>query len=225
MTLRVLDKPVLRQALVSARVADSVTGRGPAEFAAELDYDPAGAPEDWRPFPAHFRRSADGWFTFHLDPEREAPALTGIASLRLRVTVRVPGLAPVQQIRTVNAADLALETRSVQVAGRAVDLKRIKGAPFDFSLQIDPAPVALAGFVLRDNDPATPAPLASVTITDPASAVSATTDANGWFRLDALPLARSVGIRATDGARVVNQVVHPDFSKPVNETVLSVSTA
>jgi hypothetical protein len=57
---------------------------------------------------------------------------------------------------TVPITDLALEDASRTIEGHAIVLKRVEGAPFDLSVEIDPAAVALQGIVLHANDPAQP---------------------------------------------------------------------
>lgn len=224
MTLVALDTPALRQAIVSGRVADAITGAGLDVHTAELHYNIPAISSDWVAFPAQFCSSTGGWFSFQSDPWRTALEFVGIAQVNLRVRFGLIGRPEAERIVLVDTDQLRTEDANVTIGGKPAVVKRIPGAPFEFSLSLDPAPVALAGYVLRDNDPAAPAPSASVSILDPASATTATTDASGWFRLDALPLANTVTIRAADGGNTVDQVVHPDFSKPVNETVLSVST-
>ena len=226
MRLVALDSPApLSQALVTGQLTDSVTQRGIELFDARLEYEPTGGGGTFRPFPARFRRSGGGYFAFHLDPAREMPAMTGALQPALRVTFAAAGRQEVSRTDQIAIAELALVTEEVVIDGKSTDIQRVAGAPFDFSETIAPSAVALAGYVFRDHDPDDPAAGAAVSIIAPPSVVTATTDAAGWFRLDSLPIAADVTVRVVDGPRAADFAIRPDFSTPVNETVLSVSTA
>ncbi|MEV8467473.1 carboxypeptidase-like regulatory domain-containing protein [Fluviibacterium sp. DFM31] len=224
MVLKAYAPPMTRQAVATGRLAQGVTGFALPVFEAELHYEDPGAADRWLPYPAVFRRGDGGWFSFQLDPQSAAPAFEAVDPLRLRVTFAVPGREPFEETRTIPGADLRPTQTSITVVGDSVQVTLLPGAPVDFSGVLDPLPVALAGYVLRDNDSETPAPNATVSILAPVSATTATTDAGGWFRLDALPVAEEVTVRATDGLHVTDRTIRIDFNKPVNETILSVTT-
>jgi len=219
-----LDAPALRQALVTGRFTDRVTGRGIEILDVRLEYQLPGPDTEFKPLQARLQRSRGGYFAFHLDPGREMPRFEGVSQISLRVTWLAPGREAVSQTVQVDAADLAIVTEQVDIDGQTAQIEKVAGAPFDFSASVDPAPVALAGHVLRDHDPDAPAAGASIEVIDPTSTATATADAVGWFRVDALPVAAQVTLRVTDGANAAEHVIRPDFSTPVNETVLSVST-
>lgn len=224
MSLLSLDTPALRQALVTGRFTDRVTARGIETFDARLEYQLPGPDTAFEPLPARLQRSRGGYFAFHLDPGREMPRFEGATQVSLRVTWLAPGREVISQTVQIDAADLGVVPEEVVLDGRTARIEKVAGAPFDFSESVDPAPVALAGHVLRDHDPDTPAAGATIEVTDPTSTAIATADAAGWFRIDALPVAAQVTLRVTDGANTAETVIRPDFGTPVNETVLSVST-
>lgn len=225
MTFVALSEPLARQAVATGRLTEGITGFAFPVFDAALHYEDPGSAGRWLDYPATFKRGNGGWFAFHLDPQRAAPALDGIAQVNLRMTFAVPGRSPLEVTRSTPGPDLQPTETAVTIAGQPVNVLLLPGAPVDFSTSLDPLPVALAGYVLRDHDPETPAPGATVSITAPAAPTTTLTDAAGWFRLEPLPLAAAVTVRATDGARSVEQTVHTDFSTPINQTILSVSTA
>lgn len=205
----------VRQTIAAGRAAERITERGLTALSATLSFRAGTDP--LRPLPARFHLRAEGYFAFGLIPERDMPDLSAASSVTLRAEFERHGTAPVAVEATVPGAALALEEVERTVAGRTVTVERIAGAPFDLSLMVDPAPVALAGIVLRDHDPAAPA--AGVTVTAGPAAVL--TDAGGRFFLPALPLVAEVELELTDGTETTTQPFHIDYETPVNRVSLS----
>jgi hypothetical protein len=119
--------------------------------------------------------------------------------------------------RTVAGSDLALTEVSRTVAGQTLIVTTIAGAPFDLSAEIDPAPVALAGIVLRDHDPAEP--LAGIGVA--AGGAPAVTDGAGRFFIPALPLAAELSLTLTEGGTTTILPLRVDFAQPINKATLS----
>ena len=225
MSLLSADAPWLRQAFVAGRLTDSVTQRGIDTFDARLDYDRLGDGTGYLPFPARFKRGAQGYFVFHLDPGSQFPSIEGLDPVGVRVTFAAGSHVERSATRSIAAPGLEIVTEEIVLGGKTVEVEKVAGAPFDFSSSVEPLPVALSGYVFRDHDPEEPATGAMIEVIDPVSAANAMADAAGWFRIDALPVVAAVRLRVTDGARTAQFVLLPDFSTPMNETVLSVSTA
>lgn len=145
----------VRQTIASGRAAERITGRALTGLSATLSFRVGTGL--FRPLPARFHSRAEGYFAFGLIPARDLPDVGGAPSVTLRADFERTGGAPAAVEATVPGAALALEEIERDLGGRTVRIERIAGAPFDLSLSVDPAPVALAGIVLRDHDPAAPA--------------------------------------------------------------------
>lgn len=205
----------VRQTIAAGRIAERITGRGLAVRSASLSFRTGAGP--YRPVPARFHARAEGHFAFGLTPGRDLADQSAVPLVTLRAEFRLDGAAPVTVETTVPGPDLALEEAERQVGGRTVRVQRFAGAPIDLSLTVDPAPVALAGIVLRGHDPAAPA--TSVTVT--AGAASTVTDDGGRFFLPALPLLAAVDLELVDGPTTSLHPYRIDFEKPVNRVTLS----
>jgi hypothetical protein len=205
----------VRQTIASGRAAERITGRALTGLSATLSFRVGTGL--FRPLPAQFHSRAEGYFAFGLIPGRDLPGVSAAPSVTLRAEFERAGAAPAAVEATVPGAALALEEIEQDLGGRTVRIERIAGAPFDLSLSVDPAPVALAGMVLRDHDPAAPA--AGVTVT--AGSASAVTDSGGRFFLPALPLLAEVALHLTDGPTTKTQTFHIDYETPVNRVSLS----
>jgi hypothetical protein len=209
----------VRQTIASGRAAERITGRALTALSATLSFRVGTGL--FRPLPARFHSRAEGYFAFGLIPARDLPDPSAAPSFTLRAELELEleraGAAPAAVEATVPGAALALEEVEQDLGGRTVRIERIAGAPFDLSLSVDPSPVALAGIVLRDHDPATPA--AGVTVT--AGSTSAVTDSGGRFFLSALPLLAEVALDLTDGPTTTTQPFHIDYETPINRVSLS----
>jgi hypothetical protein len=205
----------LRQTLAAGRLSERVTGRSLVATSATLSAKGAAGP--LLPIAARFATLGEGWFAFNVVPTRDMPAPPGAGAVTLHASFQVDGHPPLVAEATVPVADLALEDASRTIDGQVIVLKRVKGAPFDLSAAIDPAPVALQGIVLHANDPAQP--VAGVTVeAGPATTV---TDTSGRFFLGTLPLQAVVMLRLTKNASSASQTFQIDYDRPVNTVTLS----
>lgn len=105
----------------------------------------------------------------------------------------------------------------------AVPVESVAAAPIILKLALKPKPVMLAGLVVSDNQLAAPVPGAEGQITGPGGTL-VTTDNTGRFRFDAPPLALSLPLKVTLGARTVQAVHLTDFATPVNFVTLNLPT-
>jgi len=209
------DRPSASQAIAVGRAAERITGRALADLSATLWYRTGMEP--FLPLAVRFRMGAEGYFAFALMPDRDLPDVSGAPSVVLRAQFQRRGVALDPVEATVPGAALAIEEIERPVGGRIVRIRRIAGRPVDLSLSVDPRPVALAGIVIRDHDPAVPA--AGVTVT--AGLTSTVSDAGGRFFLPALPSLPDLVIQLADGATTSNHHVHLDHETPVNRVSLS----
>lgn len=205
--------------LLRGQVRNSLTGAG---LAAELSLEhDQGA--GFRPLPFPIRQQPGGWFAISARLSDIAARLRIGQPLTLRLTANAPGHRPGVLTRVLTAAQFARVTGSITVKGVAVPVDRIAAAPVILDLVLPPRAVMLAGIVLADNDPATPVSGARVRITGPGG-MAVTTNAAGRFRFDAPPLALTLPLRVTKGARVTVSSHITDFATPVNFITLNLST-
>jgi hypothetical protein len=219
--LRALDGPVVREALVTGRVRDALTGVG---LGAELALAwRVGASAAFRPVPARLARRGDGRFAYHADPAR-LPAIDPAATVALRLTTTVAGREPVEATRTTSGAAWALTPKTAPTSGGAVSWDGLAAPVAAFDVAVVPRAVALEGRVLRDHDPTTPAAGAVLAIVDPPEPLTATADAAGFFRLAALPTAALVTLRITHGGDARDVAYRPDYQARINRAVFNVDT-
>lgn len=209
----------LRQALVTGRAWERFTERGLPVHEAQLRGSHAGGGAVFR---TGLTLRPGGWFALHLDPARDMPDLAAAGAVTLTLTLRARGLAPVERSLNVTGADLALVEVPLLVAGQALTAERVAGAPFAFSVAVDPPPLLLEGLVLRDHDPAEPAAGVAVRANGADAAV---TDAEGRFRIAALPLAESVTLDFDDTAATTTHVLRPDWGRRVLSATFSIPSA
>lgn len=208
-----------RQLLLRGRVSEAITGRGlaPSEIRVEAEQGAVRAA-----LPVTITHKPGGWYGAHLVPRGVWPVFAPAPDVTLWVTFTLPGRAPSLLSQTVSASALDLTSVALSLAGQPVHADRISGAPFDFSLSLDPLPVALAGTVIRDHDPSDP--IAGVTLTA-APAAPVLSDAQGQFFIPALPVLEQVQIGLSTGGPVTNVTLTPDYARRVNMATLSLSGA
>lgn len=209
------DPLALRQALGRGRLSERITNRGFDDFDATMRFSHVGGSGS---LPVRLLRKPGGYFALQLAPDREMPDFSDIDTVTLTVRFEIPGNPPIDVPRTLAGAALALVERTLSVGGQSVTASAISGAPFDFSHVLAPKPVALAGTVLRNNDPAEPVAGATVTA---SPAPPASTDALGRFRIPALPVLETLTLSVDDAGNVTEAPFRPDFTKPENLLTLS----
>ncbi len=197
----------LRQALATGRAFERFTELGFAAFTASLAYrHPGGGGV----FATTLASRPAGYFALLLSPERDMPDLAAAGAVELTLTLEIPGRAPIALALATTGADLAVVEETRRVAGQEVVVRRVAGAPFRFAAAVPPRPVLLDGLVLFDNDPDTPAAGVGVTAQGAPPVVS---DAEGRFRIPALPLVESVMLRFAHGAAQTDQSFRPDYGQ------------
>jgi hypothetical protein len=197
----------LRQSLAAGRLFEQFTERGFPDFSARLAYaHPAGAGV----FGTILVKQPAGYFALQLSPEREMPDLAAAGTVDLTLTLEIPGRAPIALPLATTGAALAVVEETRTIAGQSVTVRRVAGAPFPFQAALPPPPVLLDGLALLDGDPETPGAGIDVTA---LGAPTVVTDAEGRFRIPALPLAAMVTLRFDDGATQTEIPFRPDYSR------------
>jgi len=206
----------LRQALVTGRFSEAITERPIDGFDAALDYAHA---DGGGTFPAVLSTKPGGWFTLHLQPDRDMPDLSGTGTVTLTLRLSRAGQPDVTVAQDVPDAALALVDTTRTVAGQEVTARRIAAAPFAFAATTAPRSVLLDGLVLFDNDPETPATGITVTAA-PADPVA--TDGAGRFRIPALPVSARVTLAFDAGGAVTERTLRPDYPRPAMAATFSI---
>ncbi len=208
-----------RQVLVRGRIGETITGRGLEGASVELRAVQGGTTAL---LPVAMAMKPGGWYAAHLAPGRVWPVFAPVPDVTLEAEIAVPGRAPVILSQSVAPAELALVREPRTIGGTAVEVERIAGAPFAFDLDVPPLPVALAGTVIRDNDPADPFAGVSVSALGVAPVF---TDAAGKFFIAGLPVLETVLLSLDGGSGPVGFPFHPDYARRVNSVTLSLGGA
>lgn len=204
--------------IVRGRVSDALTNEGVPHARLTLEMRQAGV---WSDIPFAIRQKAGGWFGVGASmPEIAARLRLGVGT-KLRLNAVAQGYDDAKVDLNVNWRNFSRFTQHEAVGGVDFEYEIIKGAPFDLSLSLLRKPVKLAGMVLRDFDPNTPAAGVRVTLSGGATV---TTDPAGRFQFNTPPVAQSLNVSARDGP-VSASIIHVvDFGQPVNTTLLSLTT-
>lgn len=204
-----------RQNLATGRMSERITRRGLTADSATLTAQVGAGPR--LALAARFLTRREGYFAFSILPARDMPDFSAAPNVKLRAEFHRAAGAPIVAERTVAGSALALKETTRKVDGQDVTLRTVSGAPIDLSVEVDPAPVALQGIVLRQHDPADPAK----NVTVEAGPASTVTDDQGRFFFAALPLLDQVSLKLTDNGAVTNLALRIDYSRPVNTATLS----
>jgi hypothetical protein len=206
-----------RQTLIKGRISQQLTGLGLPVQTAVLRYSHA---EGSGVLPAQLATKPEGYFAMQLAPASEMPAFDGIADVTLELDITLRDGTKLTLNRVVPRVDLAVVNRTADLLGSPANFPRVAGAPFDFSVARDPAPVRLQAQVLNAADPSNPAAGIAVTV---GALPTITTDAEGRFVVAALPVVASLPISFDDGTNQTEITFHPDYSRSVNIATFSFS--
>lgn len=211
--------PATRQALISGRIREAVTGRAVDGCTIQATY--AQGPRTGV-FTATTATKPGGWFVLHADPSRDVPDFSGGGDVTLTVRIDCPDRTPAEASLVRPEADLLVVDRTVTINGTAQSILAVSGAPFEISPLLALPPVALEGTLIRDFDPESPASGVTVTAAPAAPVIS---DAAGRFFIPALPPAETVTLALEDGASLVDHSFRPDYSRRKNTLTLSLPIA
>ena len=211
----------IRQAFGTGQLTEEITGQPFENFDVTMTYSHVGGSG---PLPVTLLKKPGGFFALQFPPARAMPDFSAQTDVTLTVTIAIQGRAPFDVSQTVSATALALTDTVSKVGGSPITYRRINGAPFDFSAQVAPHPVALQGIILRDHDPANPISNVTVTTTPIGPNSAVTSDADGIFFIPALPVAEAITLDLEEGGTQIGIPFRPDFAKPVNRLILSLPT-
>jgi hypothetical protein len=225
--LRSVDTVVTHQALITGRVTDGLTG-GPTHypFTIELRYQTAvGQPQ--RSYPLTPRTEPSGLFVFPGVPTTAFPRLSPGETLELRLAVSAPRYQGQEVDITLTDADLTLADQTLDAGGFTATASVLDAPLVEQTFALLPEPVHLGGRVVSADDPEQPIPNAEVRITAPEARGPITTDVNGFFTLQNLPVAQEVTVQVSAPPDFVQRVttLRLDYRQPVNHVAITLEPA
>jgi hypothetical protein len=164
--LRSVDAVLTRQALITGRVEDGLSGRPPLQPPVVGLYRQDAAGRLGPAFPLSARVLADGQFVFSGDPARAFPDLADDEVLDLRLVVRCTGYQEQAIAISISPDLLAIVTDTRFIGGQLVTIERFNAPLIEQVVQVSPLPVHLAGRVVEAEDPTAPIAGAQVRLID-----------------------------------------------------------
>ena len=225
--LRSVDTVVTHQALIVGRVTDGLTGRPTLyPFTVELRYQ-TGVGQPLRSYPLTPRTEPSGVFVFPGAPTTAFPQLSPGETLDLRLVVSAARYQGQEVDITLSNADLALTDQTLN-AGALTAIASVLDAPLvEQTFALLPEPVHLGGRIVSADDPEQPVPNAEVRITAPDARGPVTTNVDGFFTLQNLPVAEEVTVQVSAPPNFVQRVttVHLNYRQPVNHVAIALEPA
>jgi hypothetical protein len=120
----------------------------------------------------------------------------------------------------VLASELKVREESL---ANGLSLNLVNAPLFEQEIELSPLAVGLQGQIVQDNDPFEPASGATITITDPNTMDSTSSDTQGRFRFSALPVTQSIELSIEFNGTTTVFTHNVDFAKPLNQITLSVN--
>jgi hypothetical protein len=225
MALRTISGIVSSQALITGSVRDALTGLPPFRLPSVTLAYPATTTRPQRPFPLAARVEPSGRFLFGGNGNTVFPRLASGEVLPLQLDVVAPGYQAATHNFTLTATQLARRSEIVEANGLRASVLLIDAPLLDVPFALIPNPVHLAGRVVEADNRDRPIANAEVRVVAPSALGPATTDADGFFALQNLPVALAVTVRVTHVAfDSLERVVLLDFRSPVNRQLFALTT-
>lgn len=144
-------------------------------------------------------------------------------NVEFRFEVNAQGYEPFQDIITVNALQLTPIDSAATTLRHSVEAMLINAPIIQHTINLQPHPVGLQGAVIDDNDLSTPLSGVNVRVIDPVVAPAVTSDTQGRYRIDSLPVASSVTIEVDNSGQVTTFQHLVDFATPLNTRIISLN--
>jgi hypothetical protein len=206
-----LDTVLSRQALVTGRILDALTGE-PAPGPVSVSVIDRNDPE--RRLPVAVRVVDGGNYVISGDPRTALPQGIPVA---LRVRATAERYDPAEQDIDIAAADTVPSPVMRTIGEREVELLLLDAPLASRDLSLMPRPVTLTGRVVDAEDRRRGLAGASVRITAPSPRGPATADADGYFTLVDLPVAATVTVRVSAaGHTTLTEDLPLDHRTPTN---------
>lgn len=211
------------QALIRLRVTDLVSGLALPEAEVMTSLKAEEGDGIYRSSPFEFRNMHDGWFIMVINYQALVGKLRLGVATRFKFNVSLRGYEMAEELLLISADDFTAVSEEVVVGDSVIPRRRLRGAPFEQQIVLEPNPVRLAGLVVRDNDLDKPIENVNVMVNDDA-ANAVMTGGDGRFRFNSLPLKQTVDVTVSevDNSDTTTHVI--DFRNPINHLTLSLIT-
>lgn len=215
---------IIQQAIITGQVINGLTSQGmnnafSVEFSLRLPGD-----SEFQPLRANNKTTAGGYFVLSGNPLDILPAnLMPADTVDFRITVSAPGFNGAEEIVTINATDITASPVSIDIAGNNFELSLIDAPLVQRVISLLPEAVGINGIVVDDHDLDSPVVGASVQVIAPAVLPAVTSDSNGRYRIENLPVVESITVRAELGSASSNVEHVIDYTTPFNIQLISLN--
>lgn len=204
-----------QQALVTGRLLGRISGQAvDAEPEMTLHYKRAGQSE-YRPCPVVAGMDSQGYFVFSTNQANLFAEVTPTPDFDFRLQISAPRYQSLSHEFSLTGTELTPVSETIDLLGKSYTVQQLPSPATTLSLRLDPEPLRLTGRVLQDGDPETPLAGAGVQITAPESRPPVTTDSEGYFAIDDVPLARQATLTLSHGGIDKTRDVVLDYNRPV----------
>lgn len=225
MSISQIDRYFAQQALIVGRVRDGLTEQPTLQPPTVALFYQAPAGQPLPRFPLQPRLLADGSFVFAGDPTRAFPPLSGGQTVDLRLVAEAAGYQAASEDFSFSAADVTPQPQPRTIDGQVVMVPLLAAPLFAHDFDLLPLPMGLSGRVVDADDPSQFVAGAEVRITAPAARGPVVSNANGFFNLPDLPVARVVTVRIQKvGFAVLETPITLDYRQPVYQQTFALST-
>lgn len=224
MSIGKIDRYFAQQALIVGRIRDGLSEQPTLQPPAVALYYQAPPGQPLPRFPLQPRLLADGSFVFTGDPTRTFPPLSGGQTLDLRLVAEAAGYQEVSEDFSLSAADVTPQPQPRTIAGQVVMIPLLAAPLFEHDFDLLPLPMSLSGRVVDADNPNQFVAGAEVRITAPELRGPVFSNANGFFNLPDLPVARVVTVRIEKvGFAVLEAPITLDYRQPVYQQAFALS--
>ena len=221
-TLRSIEIATATQTILAGQIVDSVT-QIPINTVTISAFIRFFSDNDFVPFNAQLQRRDKGYFALTGSPQQLFPEELALdAAPEIRVDISANGYTAISQLFSADRTAFIPADTDIELAGNTYSVPLISSPLFQHTFALEPLPVSLQGFVIEDNDMDERVEGASVQVIAPIAGTATLTDANGLYRIDTLPIARTITLQVTTDE--VSTVAHTiDFSTPLNTKHISLN--
>jgi hypothetical protein len=170
-------------------------------------------------------RSLSGGYTVYLgNASALLPSgLNPADNIEFSIEVNARGYEHFQTTLMVNASQLIPVDTTVTTLQHSVEARLINTPFIQHTVDLQPNPVGLQGAVIDDNDFSVPIAGVNVRVIDPVIAPAVTSDTQGRYRIDTLPVASRVTLEVDNLGQVTTFQHIVDFATPLNTRIISLN--
>ena len=224
-TFKAIDPVIAHQALIVGHVTDGLTGRPTLRPPTVELYYQTPVDQPTRRYPLTSRLDSSKLFVFAGKPATAFPRLSPGGTLDLRLTVSAPRYQTQNVDFTLSDVDLTLVERTLDIEGESLSVFVLNAPLLEQNVALLPEPVHLGGRVVNAEDPEEPIANAQITVTAPEVRGPVSTNAEGFFTLNDLPVAQEVTVQVSGlpSFEEVVTTVRLDYRQPVNHVTFALS--